>query len=900
MSKQNHKQLGVFPKLPIKDIPGTKLKSDNNFDYAKVLNEKEKQFNDYEYVKKLVYHYEWISRQQINSNRDNIRKLFNLSYGVIDTEDYIKDESEYKAELDILKGESVDYDLKFFPIIPVIVNAITSELSKKYINYSAIAVNREAQNQIIEQKNQELRNLIVEPLERMFIQRVQEQGITLEEQPDVFNQQYEMFKKMPEIQQYYAKEYRLEIEKWANHQIALDDRKFNMPFLEKQFFFNKVVTDYPYMHINLMDNDYKPEILDPRYCSYLRSPHTNDISEAVMFHWFEYESPLNIINRFGTELNEEDISKLEQLHIHYKTLLTMDSNARYNLDTPGIIESTQNYLAFREIATGSVKDNKYRGEEYKERLIEVSNMYFQVPRKLGKLTIKLRGEFVLSSVIDETYKVVNKPTYDQTYSKEKTEKTLYDGEHIEWFYINELWRCIKINLSSNPNPDNSDDIWIKLEKYPIQIPQLGKKYGSLIPIHGGPTTNKYNETVSIVSKCKPWQVMYNFLWNRNEQKLKTEIGKFYAMNQNIIPMESLGEEWGRHNLLKFAMTARDTGLGVLDTSIANTGQSNLGVTGGYGQMVDLTVTSEVIEKARLAELCKNECLQVVGIPPQFLGEIGPNETKAGITQGITRGSFSIKYLFDEHFETMKRVRQTMLECAKYFAMQGNMIELTYINDQSERVLFSMNTDDLILSDLGIYVVNNLDDNIMMENIKNYVMADNTLGADVFDKLALITSKSTAEIYAKLKNLQIEKESKQQQILEQQQQQQQSLVTLQQQQLEQKLQYEAQQKQLDRESQEKIAEIRVIGQTQFSEGGGLEELNKLRTIQEKEKNIYTEKIKNLRNADIQNNQKIELDLRVNELNSMQEIEKEKLRIAREKIAADIKKSDNQLLIAKVNK
>ena len=34
-----------------------------------------------------------------------------------------------------------------------------------------------------------------------------------------------------------------------------------------------------------------------------------------------------------------------------------------------------------------------------------------------------------------------------------------EGEHLEWFYINELWRCVKLNLSTNPNPDNSDDIF---------------------------------------------------------------------------------------------------------------------------------------------------------------------------------------------------------------------------------------------------------------------------------------------------------------------------------------------------------------------------------------------------------------------------------------------------------
>ena len=896
-NKPYKRDLGVFPKLPTKTIPNTgqSITGDLAFDF--VLEQSKKLDDNMSQIKKLMYHYEWIGRQQINKHRDDIVKKFNLAYGHIDVDDYVKATSEYKAELTMLGGEELDFDLKFYPIIPNIVNSLTSELSKHYVNYSAIAVNPEATSQILEEKNNVLRQLLLQPLQAQFDEDMSAQGI--DPKSDAYQQQLKLFQEMPKVQKYFSKEYRLEIEKWANHQLQLDERRFKMKDIEKQAMFNKLVTDLPYVHINLLEDDYKPEIIDPRYAYYLRSPYTQDISDGVMFGWFEFESPINLITRWGSKLKEEDIEKLEHLHIHYKTLLTMDSKARYNLDTPGILESAQNHLAFRELANTSYKDQRYRGDEWKERLVEVSNLYVQVPRKLGKLTMKI-GEEIFSSVVDDGYKVSITPTYDTSLITEKSVENLVYGEHIEWFYINELWRCAKINLSTNPNPDNSDDIWVILEKYPIQLPKLGAKFGSYIPVHGGPQSNRYNKIHGIVDKCKNWQVNYNFVYNRVEQLLKGEIGKFYAMNQNLIPQESMGEEWGVSNLVKWAMTARDTKIGPTDLSLANTGGTNVGLSGGFGQIVDLTVTEEVLQKIKLAEVFKNECLLAVGISPQFLGDVSPSETATGVTQGINRSSGQIKYIYDEHFSVFEKVRQTFLECAKYFALKSGGVEQTYVNDEGERQIFRIGSD-FLLHQLGVFVTSGLEDNILIENMKNFVLSDNTIGADVLDKMALVSSKSISEIYSKLKDVAIEREGKEKQQREFEGQQQQALLDAQEKQLQMKLQNDNEQKELDRESNERMAQMRVIGASSFSEGTGYEELVKLQELQNKQDNHYRDMLTRIsereskQGLDAASKNQAQADS-----NLKAELEREKMQLEREKILAKLKESQNNLAIAKVNK
>jgi len=899
MAKKVGRDLGLRPRLPKKTIPHTGLKSNGGLDFNFVISEIEKEENDYDKIKRLVYYYEWISRQQINLNVDRIRKNFNLAEGVIDPEDYIPGASEQTPELNVLDDQvSLDHDLKFYPIVPTIVNSLVSELGKHHVNVEARAINSEATNEILEERNNLLRQLIIKPLEQMFNQSMSDQGV--EEGTDIYEEQKRIFESLPKIQKYMNSEFRLTIEKWANNQIEIDRKRFRLKDLEKKSFYNKLATDRPLIHVNLLDDDYNVEVIDPRYASWLKSPYLDDVSNSVMFHWFEYESPLNIIARFGKKLREEDVEKLNKLHLHYRSMMTMETGGKYQIDTPGLMESAQNHLAFKEMFNAPNNDSKYRGDEYKERLLIISNMYFQVPRKFGRVTIKT-GDDVFSAIVDETYKPTYEPIYDTTVVDEKNEDTLVFGEHIEWFYKNELWRSVKINLSSNPNPDYSDDIFITLDKFPVEFSTTDNLFGTSIPVFGGPLTNRYNSVNSIVNKCKPWQVLYNYVMNRADQLLKTEIGKFLAINQNVIPKESMGEDWGPNNLLQFLQVARDLKIVGTDNSILNTGANTTGLTGGYGQVIDLSVTQDVLEKLKLAEVFKNECLMQVGISPQFIGDMSPEETATGVAQGINRSTSNVKYLYEEHFATWEKAKTAMLEFAKYLNSTQDTIEQNFINSEGEREIFRMPGMELPLAKFGVFITSDVDDSIVLEQIRQWAIRDNTVDATLLDKISIMSAKSISKIYSTIKDLQKEKEIQDEGVRRQEMQMQQETLESQERQLKEKLAFDAQENEKDRLSQEYIAKIRVIGQSQFSEGNGVDEILKLEEQQLKQRNYYADLINKAAERSLQTQQMInDNSQKTTELSNKDSLERERLQIEREKIQAKLQESKNNLKIAKINK
>jgi len=156
--------LGARPPIPKQKIPY----GYDDWDFKLVLSEKEKEEDNHRRIKSLVYNYERIGREQLLANREAILKKFNLAYGIIDKADYIRGYSEHDTELSMLDGESLDFDLEFFPIIPNIINTLTNFRGKIKIKYTARAINEEAQNEILEMKNQQIQSLLISKAKEMF------------------------------------------------------------------------------------------------------------------------------------------------------------------------------------------------------------------------------------------------------------------------------------------------------------------------------------------------------------------------------------------------------------------------------------------------------------------------------------------------------------------------------------------------------------------------------------------------------------------------------------------------------------------------------------------------------------------------------------------------------------
>ena len=117
----------------------------------------------------------------------------------------------------------------------------------------------------------------------------------------------------------------------------------------------------------------------------------------------------------------------------------------WNTNMPGLAyrQYASNYMADPvkggDILTQILSQSEDLEQWGDGNLMRVSTIYWKTQRKVGHLTkIEFDGE-VTQEIIDESFKITEKPVYDTSIFKNKSKDTLLQGEHVEWIWINETW-----------------------------------------------------------------------------------------------------------------------------------------------------------------------------------------------------------------------------------------------------------------------------------------------------------------------------------------------------------------------------------------------------------------------------------------------------------------------------
>lgn len=847
--------------------------TDMDMNPRKILFTK-KEVKDLDSVKNLFKYYEYLGFQQVDEKFEKITKLYEMAYGKINNKEFNVAKETYNTILDKLtnsehnKDDSIEeVELKFFPLIPPVVNSIINDLDKKYTRMYAKAINPEAINTVIEARNEELRNLLVEQATKLF------QGtLNPDESPEVQQEnqtKFETFQKSQEIQEYYQKNHRLEVELFVNHVLNIEEQKYNIKDLEKQVLEKVLVSDLPFIRTEFNENEYRYVTIDERNCFYLRSPLDEDASQYMMFGTFNYTTIDSIIGKY--KVTQEVAEKLEE----WSTIL----NGRiYHPNR--VSDPNQDYL---EIVTENIRwhkelhnaknhtnvigqgmahlDNFDESSEIPPNLIRECIINFKLPRKKGELTYLVNG-VRYTDTVDEGYKVYIKPEYDLSWSSQKTKENLVHGEHLDWYYESESWTGIKLDIATrNPTNLQSDveSVWIKLERDSVQVKDPFKRFSTILPVSGG-RSSQMTDTLSLVEKGTPWQSMYNFLGNKCQNLLATEIGAFFIMNQGMIPTDTMDGSWSQDSLLKFGQLAHDFGITVSGMDLNTmTGQQQLIANQGYGQQVDLTKTSDIMNKFGLMFRIKQEFYSMLGISPEQLAEISPYQSGKSVAQGLQRSSNMLHHYYKRTKDIIKRARQIGLYYAKYL-QEVNPKDLVYTSNEGLKIIHQTLGKDFTLADIAIYIHSDLDDNDKLNDLYQLVLNDNTMGADSLEKASMLFSKTSSEVLSKLKSLKLERDNKIQEERDFQSQQQQQMIEAQKEQFMADQQFKKEEAQLDREFKLQEAEIKSYGYA----------------------NSEVEKIaETIDKANEQFNKDRDFDLRTREILNRETVSKEQLDLNKEK-------------------
>ncbi len=553
-------------------------------------------------------------------------------------------------------------------------------------------------------------------------------------------------------------------------------------------------------------------------------------------------------------------------------------------------------------------DNKYNGGDIVQEilsesedlfdfgnswLLRVSTIYWKSQRKVGHLTkITDEGE-IIQDIIDETYKITDKPVYNTTVYKQKTKDNLIFGEHIEWIWINETWGGIKIGPNrpsfwgmNNPGGINPMYVGInggKPGRLPFQFKGDSTMWGCKLPVEGAIFSDRNTKSVSLVDMMKPYQIGYNIINNQIADILVDELGTVIMLDQNALPRHALGEDWGKSNLAKAYVAMKNFSMLPLDTSITNTENA---LNFQHYQVLNLEQTQRLMSRIQLGTYFKNQAFETIGINPQRLGQQIGQETATGIEQAVNASYAQTEIYFTQHSDyLMPRVHQMRTDLAQYYHSTKPSIRLQYMTSTDEKINFEIEGTKLLLREFNVFCSTKTNARQVIEQLKSLAINNNTTGASIFDLGNIIKSESLGELTAVLKAAEAKQDAAKQAERDQAQKLQQEQLAAAEKQKQMDLQAQAERDDKMIEKDITVAEIRAASAT------GMVDLN------ENAQNDYMDFMDGIRKEEQyqdQMNFKREQEVNKNMTNQ------QKLALERERLQTQRAVEDKKLAIARENK
>ena len=863
-----------------------------------------------------AWNLDWLELQGIEFLRINSRRLlknYKLAKGVIDKTDYIVEpDNDYKDMMDVLTKENDSaLELKFYPIVPNVINVLTGEFAKRYSKVQFRAVDDASYNEMLEQKRFQIEEALLSDAEANLVRRMVEMGMDPSSEEAQQQLSPEGLKSLPEIEDFFSKSYRSMVEEWASHQLAVDDERFKMQELEERGFRDMLIADREFWHFRMLEDDYDVELWNPVLTFYQKSPDQRYIADSNYAGKVDLMTVSDVVDRYGYLMDSKQLESLQKIYparsAQYQVNGYQNDGAYYdatrshewNTNSPGLAyrQYTSNY--WNDPANGGdilseiLDENEDISSWGEGNLMRVATIYWKTQRKVGHLTkIEDDGE-VTQEIVDETFKITKKAIFDTSIFKNKSKENLLQGEFVEWIWINEVWGGVKVgpNLPAmwqSSMGDNINPIYLGINRtkpgrLPFQFKGNNTLYGCKLPVEGRVFSDRNTRSTSLVDLMKAYQVGYNMVNNQIADILIDELGTVIMFDQNALPRHSMGEDWGKNNYSKAWVAMKDFQMLPLDTSITNTENAT---NFNHYQTLNMEQTSRLMSRIQLANYFKQQCFDAIGINPQRLGGAVSAQTATGVVQAMQQSYAQTEMYFVQHSDhLMPRVHQMRTDLAQYYYSTNPSVRLSYISTEAEKVNFQINGTELLLRDFNVFATTKTNHRAILENLKQMALTNNTTGASIYELGNIVKADSIAEVSDILKDSETRVQAQREQDMQQQRQMQEQQIQAKQQEEQQKLQVEMEENEKDRQNDIMLAEIKSAGY------GSMVDIN------QNQVSDYQDAMKDIRETTQYREQ---MNMKREENASKSAMENSRLSVEREKIVASKQIADTKLQIAKENK
>lgn len=794
-----------------------------------------------DWIKAVADLYEVSGWANVEKKAGAIQRNYMMRYGKLNPSDYIINPSpqEMTQAMGLFIPNQTSSPLEqFYSLAPTFVDVLRGEFIKRDNTWTIEAIDPWSTSMAFEDKKNQFEEIITQYANSQKQEALANMGITEEANPQEYQQQMEQAMQQLNNIELKSKNFRTTGVKWAEKVVQIQDKRYSMHELEPDGFESGLISDSEFWHIDLLEDDFKIELLNPKWCDHHKGPNVKYVSDGDYFLWFDFMSAGDIVNKFGRKMKEEDILKLKDIYVQTASLMVPDQmknfqGAYYDLSKPWLEATDLNpamndTLLGKELAYNYMRTPNFdhnietdifspvygRRATGHPQMFRVMRLYWRSLAKIGWLTsIHRDGTRDEPTWVDENFLVTIEPEYDISVVKEKTKDNLLYGEHIDWTWRPEWRHVLKISPNQKHtfwlnNNNQLASIYIDGGPVPFQFKGRTNPFDSLPPVEGC-TFSYINSTGhSFIDRMRPLQILYNICMNKVPKKFLKDFGNKLAIDTRMMvnnnlqnttnlvdPIESYEDGLMNSDILPYKFS-RET--------LEGMGQPAL------PQILQLSTVQEAMFYLDAADKIKWMAGENVGITRQRVGGQKASETATGIQQGINYSETQTEKYFEQHSNLMQRFRQRMLDAAQYYSTFKDSSKEIYMNDMDENVFLEIEGTENLLPHYNINLQSKADVRAALQTISGFLVNENTLPIAPSAKIEALVSNSIPKILAVIKKSELEQQQNEQAQQQAEQQQKKAQLEATQQMEAANLEHQDRQKELDRQSQERIATIRAMG------------------------------------------------------------------------------------------
>lgn len=385
------------------------------------------------------------------------------------------------------------------------------------------------------------------------------------------------------------------------------------------------------------------------------------------------------------ERNQMTVSEIIDEFYEYLTPAQVDELEQWGESATGLYDNNQLFVIPEVDSIYSFEDNWY------QRGIPVHRARWKSKKKIGTLHYLDENNQEQEQLVDETFKI------------NKQDKTQY----IEWFWVNEYWEGVRIG----------QDMYLKGLTRPRK--QQFRSIDNLSECKSGYIGTVYSSTnsqgTSMLDRMVPWIYLYLIVWYRTELAMAKNIGKIALIDVSLIPDGWEPEKWMYYG--------QAMGFGFVNSY--NEGNKAQGINGmnlsTQNKALDLETGNYIQGHIDILNYIELKFEDVTGVSRQRLGTIQTSELVGNTERAVQQSSHITEPYFAPHEFFKLRVCEAVIEVAKE-CLENQTKNFQYITDDLAPVLFSVQGDDFINADYGVFLSNATKDQQSLDMLKQLMQA----------------------------------------------------------------------------------------------------------------------------------------------------------------------------------